>query len=473
MRTPNRAPTAAGGVRKEAPDRASATGRAPRPAAVSKGRRGPPRGGRRYDAMRVAYVTMRFPEPTETFASNEVRILSGLGIDITVHSLRGRRPDTDRMLHDRDLAGLATTFNGAMATLRGAWSALLRPRLLLQVLAWIVRANRARPRDLALSLILLPRAFDVLAAIERDPPDVVHIYWGHLPSLVGFLVQRRLPQVVTSMAIVAYDLLREYGGTIEVARRADVVRTHAIANVDHITRFTGVPPERIDVIYNGVDVDKLADLARHHPKVPRRIATVARLIEVKGTDRVLEAFAAIRARWPDATLVVVGSGPDRERLEALRDELMLGESVEFRGLLPHDEALAEVARAEVLMLLSRLRSDRLPNVVKEGMACGCICVTTFGRRSLRSRESSMKTSARATSARASSCGSSPLNSTDAPRSSSSRMASRRSRSGPSPTTTSVAWGQRVRMAANASSTRSVPLTSMRRATVAMRCGTLG
>ncbi|MCA1789083.1 MAG: glycosyltransferase, partial [Thioalkalivibrio sp.] len=73
---------------------------------------------------------------------------------------------------------------------------------------------------------------------------------------------------------------------------------------------------------------------------------------------------------------VVGSGPDLERLTALRTSLGLGDAVQFVGFLPHDEAVEEMAKAEVFILLSRMRDERLPNVVKEGMACGCVCVTT-------------------------------------------------------------------------------------------------
>jgi colanic acid/amylovoran biosynthesis glycosyltransferase len=326
--------------------------------------------------MRVAYVTMRFPEPSETFAANEVRTLRDRGVDVVVHGLRRRHPEAADMLRLRRLVGLRTTHNGPLATARGFLHALGRPRLLGRMIRWIFQRNRQRLRDLLGSLVLVPRAFDILADVERQGPDVVHMYWGHFPSLVGFLVQERLPSVVTSISIVAYDLRREYGGTVDVARRADVVRTHARVNRAHIQRFTGVPLERIEVIYNGVDLARVDQIATGLSKVSHRIVTVARLIKSKGVDRTLEAFASVRERWPDATLVIVGSGPDLTRLEALRDALELGTSVQFKGFLAHDQVVEEVAKSEVLMLLSRSVDERLPNVVKEGMACACVCVTT-------------------------------------------------------------------------------------------------
>ena len=123
--------------------------------------------------------------------------------------------------------GLATSHNGIAATLAGVGHALTRPALLGRALRWIVASSQRSWRDALLSVVLLPRAFDILAGLERRKPDVVHMYWGHFPTIVGYLVQRRLPDVVTSVSIVAYDLERAYGGSVDVARRADVLRTHA------------------------------------------------------------------------------------------------------------------------------------------------------------------------------------------------------------------------------------------------------
>jgi colanic acid/amylovoran biosynthesis glycosyltransferase len=324
----------------------------------------------------VAYVTMQFPEPSETFASNEVRMLSELGITIDVHGLRQRHPRADQLLRERGIEGLRTTHNGAASNLRGVLAAVVRPSLLLRSAVWIVGSNRRRLRDMALSLVALPRAFDILADVERSRPDVVHMYWGHFPTIVGYLVQHRLPTTVTSVSIVAYDLEREYGGVGLVARRADVVRTHAVVNRDRISRLTGVPHDRISVIYNGVDVAWLRRIAGDYGKTPRRIVAAGRLIAEKGVGDAISAFADVRTRWSDATLVVLGEGPDHPRLERLCHALGVTDAVDFLGHVPHARAAEEMAKAEVLLLLSRSPGERLPNVVKEGMACGCVCITT-------------------------------------------------------------------------------------------------
>jgi colanic acid/amylovoran biosynthesis glycosyltransferase len=326
--------------------------------------------------LKVAYVTIQFPVPSETFATNEVRTLRGLGVSVSVHGLRPARPDVARLLRDRGIIGLVVTHNGALPTLHGLFAALRHPVLLLRVLTWIGRVNRERPRELLMSLALLPRAFDILRRIEAERPDVVHMYWGHYPALVGYLVQHRLPDTVTSMSIVAYDLNREYPGAVDVARGADVVRTHARANVAHVVRFTGVPADRVHVIYNGVDLAWVEGIARAASRIPRRIVATGRLIPAKGMDDVLTAFSAIHERWDDATLVVIGDGPERESLRSKSETLGVAGAVQFLGHVPHARVVEEMAKAEAFMLLSRYESERLPNVVKEAMAAGCLCITT-------------------------------------------------------------------------------------------------
>lgn len=326
--------------------------------------------------MNVAYVTMQFPVPSETFATNEVRALWGAGMAISVYGLRSAHRDAERLAEERGVADVERSHNGAWASLRGIAAAVARPWLLVRALAWIVRANRARPRDLVASLLLLPRAFHILAMLEARRPDVVHMFWGHFPSLVGYLVHRRLPALVTTMSLIAYDLQREYGGSVAVAQRCDAVRTHAAVNVEHIVQFTDVARPKVEVIFDGIDTSWIDGLIDGVEKVPRRLVACGRLIADKGMDDVLEAFSSIRSGWPDATLVIAGDGPEREHLERQAESLGILDCVEFLGHAPHGRVIEEMAKAEVFLLLSRYKGDRLPNVVKEGMASRCVCITT-------------------------------------------------------------------------------------------------
>ncbi len=82
----------------------------------------------------------------------------------------------------------------------------------------------------------------------------------------------------------------------------------------------------------------------------------------------MRAFATLRPRHPELKLRLVGDGPERAALEALARELGVSESVTFAGRLPEEETLAEIARADLLVLSSFM--EGLPIVLMEAMAVG-------------------------------------------------------------------------------------------------------
>ena len=318
-------------------------------------------------------MTIQFPAPSETFASNEIGYLARHGHQVAVHCLRFRHPDHTAMVRERALDGVRVTHNELSANLRGLLRALSSPRLLARTASWVWASRSANSRDRLLGLLLLPRAFDVLARIEDERPDLVHLYWGHFPAIVGRLVQESMPETATSIGLGAYDLARRFGCSVEVARRADLVKTQARVNVEAIARFTGVRAADVKVVYNGIDVAHIVRLRETVAKVPGRVISVGRLVEGKGMDDVLRVFAEVKRSAPHATLTILGDGPLRQALERLAAELGVAGSVGFAGHVPQDDVIRAMAAAQCMLFLSK--SERLPNVVKEAMACGCVCVT--------------------------------------------------------------------------------------------------
>jgi len=101
---------------------------------------------------------------------------------------------------------------------------------------------------------------------------------------------------------------------------------------------------------------------------------VGHLAPVKGPDRLIAAWKAVLEAAPDAALWIVGAGPLRRRLEARVRQLGLGASVSFLGAKPHREIPGLMRAARCLCLPSR--SEGMPNVVLEALACGTPVVAT-------------------------------------------------------------------------------------------------
>jgi phosphatidylinositol alpha-1,6-mannosyltransferase len=104
------------------------------------------------------------------------------------------------------------------------------------------------------------------------------------------------------------------------------------------------------------------------------VLSVGRLIKRKGFDLLIRAFEEVHQAMPGAELVIVGAGPDRERLEALIRERNLGHCVKIRsGLSDADlAALYQTSRVFVLanVMLSNGDCEGCPNVVIEASASG-------------------------------------------------------------------------------------------------------
>jgi len=113
----------------------------------------------------------------------------------------------------------------------------------------------------------------------------------------------------------------------------------------------GVHPQRLHIVHNALPLPALprsqrdlrAALAWNDQPT---LVTIARLQPWKGIDHLLSALADL----PQLQLVIIGDGPDRQRLQALAAPL--GERVRFTGQLPPQQTLQRLAAADALVLYS-------------------------------------------------------------------------------------------------------------------------
>lgn len=140
------------------------------------------------------------------------------------------------------------------------------------------------------------------------------------------------------------------------ARRADRVVVPSEYSRGVVAGLYGVERSRIDVVPEGLDVERWERLASDTPPpgadsgMPT-ILNVARQYPRKNTADLLRALPRVRERVSDARLRVVGGGPELERLERLAGSLELGEAVEFTGPIRGRAKLRrEYDRADVFCL---------------------------------------------------------------------------------------------------------------------------
>jgi glycosyltransferase involved in cell wall biosynthesis len=162
-----------------------------------------------------------------------------------------------------------------------------------------------------------------------------------------------------------------------VARRADRVIVPSHCTGREVVGHLGVPEERVRVVPYGpgndlrrlTDEEAVAAVLRKYAVRWPYVVSVSRAYPHKNLAGLLRAFALLRARGRDVSLVLVGeryrSGGELDRLAG---ELGLGKSVIFTGFAGQDEMSALYSGADVFAFPSLAEGYGLP--VLEAMACG-------------------------------------------------------------------------------------------------------
>jgi glycosyltransferase involved in cell wall biosynthesis len=109
----------------------------------------------------------------------------------------------------------------------------------------------------------------------------------------------------------------------------------------------GVHP--VEVVWNGVPPRALRGPLAEHPTV----AFAGRLLWEKGTDLLIDAFALVLARFPEAKLLIAGDGAERSNIVSQINRLGLQSQVRLLGHIPRHDLEREFANAWVQVVPSR------------------------------------------------------------------------------------------------------------------------
>jgi glycosyltransferase involved in cell wall biosynthesis len=215
--------------------------------------------------------------------------------------------------------------------------------------------------------------------IEAEAPDLVHLH-SSKAGLAGRLALRGRRPTVFQPHSWSFEASRgPIRRAAEMWERRAVGWTDVIVCVSEAERRDGLDAGiagRYVVIPNGVDLEafppagaseRLAARARLKLENGPLAVCVGRLCRQKGQDVVLAAWPAVRARVPDARLVLVGDGPTQSDLSAAS-----GEGVDLVGT--RDDIPDWLAAADVVVAPSRWEGMAL--TLLEAMATGRSVVAT-------------------------------------------------------------------------------------------------
>ena len=229
--------------------------------------------------------------------------------------------------------------------------------------------------------------FPLMNYLKQNRPWVLIGNMGHINVVA--LMAKELARTQTRLLLVEHSTLSVNKSNLKRAKlvrilmkwlypRADAVAGVSVGVARDLEHQLGLKKEAVKVLNNPVVNEDLIAQSRadlEHPwfsaDTPPVFLAVGRLNEEKDFSNLLNAFALVKKR-KDARLIILGEGPEREKLEAVINNLDLKKDVLLPGFVKNPYAYMK--RASCFVLSSKY--EGLPTVLIEAMACGCPVVAT-------------------------------------------------------------------------------------------------
>jgi glycosyltransferase involved in cell wall biosynthesis len=322
-----------------------------------------------------------FPPYSETFVMREIRELRKQGCDVHIGCLRPLH-QTPAAAGFEDLAAI---------TRRASWLSLdlllgllvlglSRPNRLLECLR-LIAFSLHQPVNFAKLTYLLLASARLAYQFRNASVTLIRAHFLHSEAVaacfLGILMQVPYSVTVYTTHVLFPDAL---------IRRVVNGARFLVADTAQSEEFLlslGCKSTLIHRIYNSVDVAEFPDRGPQSANSVPVILAVGRLDPKKGFHVLLEACALLRDRGLPFKAILIGEGPERARLLALRRTLNLEGHVDLLGKLSFTDTKTWLYRATLLVMPSVIApsgdTDGLPTVIIEAMASALPVIgTTIG-----------------------------------------------------------------------------------------------
>lgn len=224
---------------------------------------------------------------------------------------------------------------------------------------------------------------EIDAAIAEFAPQVLHVHDAGLLGQCAVSAGHRhhLPTLATCYFVPSF-VTNYVGGGIANHLIESIAWSYSIKLYNRCDQVVfGTEAHRQAFLAQGLKTPNLLisngiDTTRYHNHGERDLATeerlglpngprllfVSRLARDKRIDILVEAMSHVRTRFPDAHLLLVGKGPDRERLEAMVAERNLGEAVRFLGFVAEKDLPAVYRACNLFVMASTCEVQSLPTL---------------------------------------------------------------------------------------------------------------
>jgi len=199
-------------------------------------------------------------------------------------------------------------------------------------------------------ICLMPAYF--IAKLKKVPaiawyPDIYGLEWinnfGLTTGLLGLILEK-------------IDLILPWSGVIALSKQTKKKLLEA-----------GMKSKKINVIYGGVDIDYIRKIKARKNRLPT-VCCVSRLVPYKNVDILIKAISLAKEKIPKIKCLIVGKGPEKQKLIKLIKELDISDNVDLRENLSYKELIENLKSNWVFCLPSRIEGFGLATI--EALAAG-------------------------------------------------------------------------------------------------------
>ena len=238
--------------------------------------------------------------------------------------------------------------------------------------------------------------------VELEKPDLIHAHSPALNGLAALAAGRRAGcPVVYEIRAFWEDAAVDLGTTHENSLRYRLGRaleTHVVRHADAITTICeglrnelievrGLEMSKLTVIPNAVDIDRFARAPEQGRDLRRELGLadgfilgfIGSFYAYEGLDLLIDCFARIVGAYPETRLLLVGGGPEEDRLRRRVKDRGLTGRVVFTGRVPHGDVALYYDVMDALVYPRRpIRLTELVTPLKplEAMARGGLVIAS-------------------------------------------------------------------------------------------------
>jgi len=334
----------------------------------------------------VAYVLWHYPILSETFIRREIAALRRIGIAIEVIA---EAPD-ESMISDSECSERAVIYlepiNRADQR-RFAMALMYRNPVRFATLALYIAFHRySQYKTLRGDVDLMLKACHLATVLKEKGITHIHAPWANTQAFIA-MIAARLLKVSYSVQVRAYELhSNSFNFALpEKLLNAAFVVTNSAYNEALLGPILSGRQERLQVIYNGIDLDQFNPAQRRNPDTIKILA-VGRLVEIKGFPYLLRACRILKDRGVKFQCDIVGGAQEDHdintwlHLKKLHRSLKLDDCVRFLGPQPFARVLEAYQSADIFALPCVIaasgRRDVTPNALLEAMAMRLAVIST-------------------------------------------------------------------------------------------------